>query len=243
MIALRLPDVDGVGFDLDGTLFDHPSAAAAGIRAVYADHGIDASGANVEAWFAAEARHFPRWASGELSFVEQRRERVRDLFTFLGRAQPDDEAADALFVDFLAAYRRHWRAYPDAIETLERLRASGVRIGVLTNGPIDQQRDKLDTVGLTAYVDVVCAADEMGVAKPDARAFAVLAERLGVARDRLVHIGDDADADLAGAQRAGVRTALVRSRGRAVAELPSALRRAAASRIAATDEAGDAIVR
>lgn len=233
MIALRLPDVDAAAFDLDGTLFDHPHAAAEGARVVLASRGLEPSDAHVELWFAAEARHFGRWLTGELSWDEQRRERVRDVFANTGLPRPSDAEADAVFDDFRVAYRAHWRAYADVVETLERLREQGVRIGVLTNGPLWQQQEKLDLTGLAPLVDVVCAADEIGAPKPERAAFDAVVAALDVPREKVVFIGDDAHADLAGAQGAGIRAALVRSRERGVAELPSALRRAAASRIAA----------
>lgn len=243
MIALRLPGVDAVGFDLDGTLLDHPAAAVAGVTALLHAHGIATTPAHADLWFAVEARHFGRWLTGESTWQQQRRDRVRDVFAANGLPSPDDEQADAAFEVFRAAYEQNWRAYPDVIETIERIRAAGVRIGVLTNGPGHQQREKLAAIGLSDLVDVMCAADEIGCPKPDADAFRQLTAQLDVDASRVIFIGDDEVADVRGAQAVGIRAALVRARHRGVAELPSALRRAAASMIAAADQAPGAIVR
>ncbi len=53
---------------------------------------------------------------------------------------------------------------------------------------------------------VVCAAEcGTGRGKPDAEAFAAVVERLGVAPERSVFVGDDPEADVAGAIRAGLQ--------------------------------------
>ena len=54
-----------------------------------------------------------------------------------------------------------------------------VRVGLLTNAT-SRLADELEVLRLGDEVDVVCNSWEMGVAKPDARAFTLAAERLGV---------------------------------------------------------------
>lgn len=228
MISFRLPGVDAVGFDLDGTLMDHPGAAVEGVRALVESLGVPHRAEHDRAWFDVEAVHFRRWLDGEVGFVGQRRDRIRDVFRALDLPEVDDPGAEAAFEVFRAAYSRSWRAYADVVETLERLRGAGVKIGVLTNGPGWQQREKLDRIGVLDLVDVVCATDEIGAAKPAAAAFDAFVAALGVPAERVVFVGDDPEADVFGARAAGIRAALVRSRERGVAELPSAVRRAAA---------------
>lgn len=234
MIPFTLPGVRAVGFDLDGTLLDHPAAAAAGARAVVRSLGVEATGAHEEHWFAAERVHFQRWLDGDTDWQQQRRDRIGDLYDFIGRQRPSDAHADAGFDVFRAAYADAWRPYPDVVETLERLRAGGVIVAILTNGPGWQQREKLEGIGIAHLVDVMCAADEIDAPKPDPRAFSALCAAVDVAPEHMLFIGDDAHADVAGAQASGIRAALVRARSRGVAELPSAVRRAAASMISDT---------
>lgn len=121
-----------------------------------------------------------------------------------------------------------WRAYAEAAETLAKLRASGRRIGVLADVTSDLAYERLMRAGLADAVDVVVGID-VGFAKPTHSAFRALETALDVDRERLVFIGDNMRVDIAGARDAGIRAALIRSSGRAIAELPSALRRAAAS--------------
>ncbi|GAA1700328.1 HAD family hydrolase [Microbacterium sediminicola] len=208
------PGWEAVGFDLDGTLFDHRGAATAGVAHLVRSLDRDPDPALTEAWFALETVHFEAWTSGRVSFTEQRRARVREFSALLDRDVPHDPAdADALFERYLIGYRRSWRAYEDAAPLLRELREGGVRVGILTNGPEAQQREKLRTTGLDHLVDVVCTAEGIGFSKPDARAFHALVRGLDTPTERIAFIGDHPEQDVAGARAVGIRAGLVRRDG------------------------------
>ena len=85
---------------------------------------------------------------------------------------------------------------------------SGWRIGVLTNGVPAIQHRKVTALGLRACVDTVVFASECGqkTGKPDPAAFRTVLARLGVPPERSVFVGDDLQADIAGARRVGLHT-------------------------------------
>jgi len=93
--------------------------------------------------------------------------------------------------------------------------AARYRLGLLTNGPADIQRHKLAHAGLAAEFDAVAVSGEIGVGKPDAAAFAVVAAGLGVRADEAVMVGDSWDRDILGALAAGM-AAIWLSNGRPV---------------------------
>ncbi|WP_206447640.1 HAD-IA family hydrolase [Agrococcus sp. KRD186] len=216
-----------VGFDLDGTLFDHRGSAAIAVRQFTIDLGREPTDRLVAVWFDIEAEHFEHWRTGSISFGEQRRRRLRAFLHLLAAEQPSDVGhADALFEQYLAHYRRSWRAFPDAAPTLAALRARGVRIGVLTNGNHAQQLDKLETIGLAPLIDAVCTSEEIGVTKPDPRAFKILASRLGSTPANMAFVGDNLDQDIAGARAAGMCAGLVQHDSKTPVKLDAALRAA-----------------
>ncbi len=205
MAALR-----AVGFDLDGTLFDHRTSARAGFDRFYQELGIAVSDSARSAWFAEEEKQFERWRSGEISFQEQRRERLRTVLPPLGIEPPsDDRGLDSLFDLYLREYRIAWQLFPDSIELLEVVRRLGYRIGLLTNGSEQQQLDKLRQTDLIGEFDVVCTSERLGVQKPDPRAFRALAAELGVAPSECLFIGDNPSQDAQGARSAGMPSLLV----------------------------------
>ncbi|MGH9151739.1 MAG: HAD family hydrolase [Acidimicrobiales bacterium] len=58
--------------------------------------------------------------------------------------------------------RSGYRLYPDALDVLSQFRSAGYLLGVVTNGPPDLQREKVETTGLNEYVDVVAVSGEVG---------------------------------------------------------------------------------
>lgn len=97
-----------VGFDLDGTLFDHRGAATAGAARFLESLGVHASAFAIGRWFAAETEQFERWRTGQISFPEQRRERLRAVLPALGVPIPaDDGGLDELFDARTGTSTRH----------------------------------------------------------------------------------------------------------------------------------------
>ena len=87
-------------------------------------------------------------------------------------------------------------------DVVNRLRASGIRVGVVTNGGRATQRAKLRRLRLT--FDAVVISGEVGVRKPDERIFRLALARLGVAAADATFVGDDPEWDLAPARRLGM---------------------------------------
>lgn len=96
-------------------------------------------------------------------------------------------------------------AYPDAVEVLKILREEGYLIGMISNGPSDGQRQKLEQAGLTDLVDSITVSGDIGVKKPDVRLFQLACERAGVKPEESVMVGDIFARDVLGAYRAGMQ--------------------------------------
>ena len=91
--------------------------------------------------------------------------------------------------------------------------AVGRRVGVITNGPADVQRAKVELLGVEALVDFVIISGEFGVHKPDPAIFRE-ALRLGdVPAHETVYIGDSAEHDVVGARAAGLAVVWVNRDG------------------------------
>lgn len=204
-----------VGFDLDGTLFDHRGSAQSGARRFLRSLGVVPTAAALESWFSTEDEQFERWRSGLISFQEQRRERLRTVLPLFDVALPIYGAElDALFDEYLHAYRESWRVFPDSLRTLQDLRSSGYTVGLLTNGTQAQQLEKLQVTGLADHFSAVCTSERIGVQKPDPRAFSILAAELGVEPSECLFVGDNPMHDVEGARAAGMRGLLVDRYGR-----------------------------
>jgi putative hydrolase of the HAD superfamily len=96
--------------------------------------------------------------------------------------------------------------FPDAVHTLARARAHGRAVGLVTNGPADVQRAKLDLLGLRAHVDFALISGEFGVAKPDPAIFHEALRLAGACAADALYIGDSPEFDVTGARAAGIRS-------------------------------------
>lgn len=214
------PPVSTVLLDLDDTLVDQATAAAEAVVAWAATLGVPGGPEELVArWEALSEPHYARWQARETTFAGQRRARVRELAPHLDLTE--DGAADEAFAGYLSRYRAAWRPFDDAVPTLRRLRADGLRLGVLTNGEEDQQREKLDRTGLSEHVDVLIASSTLPFGKPHPLAFSAAVERLGVRAEEVLMVGDSLDKDVRGALAAGLRAVLLdRSDAHAGVDVP-----------------------
>jgi putative hydrolase of the HAD superfamily len=201
------PPIKALLFDLDGTLVDHDTAAGVALgkalQAVPGHEQIDQAHARRRwRWLGEVAME--RYLSGELTFTGQRRLRVISLAAEFGLGTWDDPRADAWFAGYLRHYESAWRAYPDVRPALDALAGQCRRLGVLTNGDADQQREKLRRVGLAAELREVIVSSEAGAAKPDPRIFRTACARLGLAPYEVAYVGDRLQTDAVAATNAGL---------------------------------------
>ncbi|AOZ12960.1 HAD family hydrolase [Pseudomonas lundensis] len=122
------------------------------------------------------------------------------LFHALREAQYADAhaLADAAFEVFIEA-RHALEVFPQ-VEPMLAVLARDYALGVVTNGNADVRR-----IGLGHHFRFVLCAEDIGIAKPDARLFHEALSRGGVKAGAAVHVGDHPGDDIAGAQQAGLR--------------------------------------
>jgi len=191
----------GVVFDMDDTLYLERDYVRSGFRAV-ARHVADA--ADADAIFASLWGWFEAGVRG-------------DTFDRLLARFPD-VAARFDIATLVAAYRGHTPdidLLPAMRELLAGLRERGVRLGVLSDGPLPAQRAKALALGLDRLVDAVLLTDELGRDgwKPSTRGFEVLAERMGLAHNELVYVGDNPVKDFIAPRKLGWRAIRLRMAG------------------------------
>ena len=109
---------------------------------------------------------------------------------------------DAAFEIFYAG-RNQVELFPEVAAALPRL-AARFPLAALTNGNADLVR-----IGLDTHFAFTLGAREHGAPKPDASIFHAACARLGCAPHEVLHVGDDPDLDVLGAQRAGLRCAWI----------------------------------
>jgi putative hydrolase of the HAD superfamily len=95
-------------------------------------------------------------------------------------------------------------------EAVRRLKARH-RLGLLTNGPSDIQRLKLQGSGLAPQFESVAISGEVGVGKPEPAAFAEILGHLETKPHHAVMVGDSWARDIEGALAAGLPSVWIAS--------------------------------
>jgi putative hydrolase of the HAD superfamily len=93
-------------------------------------------------------------------------------------------------------------------EALDRLRAGGLRLGVVSNSD-GRVEEALIAAGLRDRFDVVLDSALVGVEKPDPAIFRAALGALGVAPAEALYVGDLYDVDVVGARAAGMEAVLL----------------------------------
>jgi putative hydrolase of the HAD superfamily len=127
-------------------------------------------------------------------------------------AEFDIAVDDAQLLAFLEAEHEVWNdAHRLAATThalLEALRADGLRLGIVSNAfdPPQLLHADLARMGVAERVDVAVFSSEVGRRKPDPTIFRAALDRLGVAPEEALHVGDRLYEDVRGAAGVGMRT-------------------------------------
>jgi putative hydrolase of the HAD superfamily len=190
-------------FDLDGTLVDHELAERVGAQELYDKYKEDLSiddKAFASLWTSLSYGYYEKFLTGELSFQEQKRMRIKGLFG----DHLTDQKADELFEEYLHFYKENWIAFPDAAPCLQQLKKLGYKLGVISNGDYQQQVEKLYYTGLLTYFDQVNTSSELGISKPNKEIFIKACKQANARTEECTYIGDNLEIDALASNNAGM---------------------------------------
>ena len=201
--------LSGVIFDLDDTLIDSTAAdLRVWLRVTRVLESVVPPSDHErlrERYVGVMPGHYAELAAGRVDLATFRRRRLDDAVS------PWGEIDDGLFEQYMLEKDRiveEVTTFPDTVPVLRSLRARGLRVGLLTNGPSDFQRQKLESTNLVAELDAIAISGEIGVAKPEREAFAIALSQLGSEARHTAMVGDSLTADIEGALGAGLAAAV-----------------------------------
>lgn len=191
-------------FDLDGTLLDHKSSEWFGVKAFYSEYKHETMQDEetfYKLWCQVSDKHFKRYLKGEISFNQQRIERMREVFAYSG-INLSDKDSEIRFATYLNKYEQNWKPFDDVIPCLKELR--GYKLGIISNGDLEQQSLKLERLGIKDYFVSIVTAGEVGVAKPDSNLFEIACSRVNEWPKDCYYIGDDLKTDILSCREIGM---------------------------------------
>jgi putative hydrolase of the HAD superfamily len=199
--------IQAVLFDLDDTIIDHQHSFRAGLK-----HVRDTSGALgmlsldqlCTAYQSLLERFHQYVLSGVYPVEVARYERFKALFSYVGHQATANEIQEVI-ARYQTVYAQEERLVPGIADVLSILRTTGVQIGLVTNNSGAEQRVKIARHQLEPLLDVIIISEEIGVAKPDPRAFDSALRQLDCPANRAVMVGDSWNNDIIGAVAVGMK--------------------------------------
>ncbi len=196
--------------DLDDTLCDYSQAMARGKNAVseyFKEIGVEPS-AFWRVYNEIEPMLFRDFTLKRLSTADYRTRRYEDVFQRLNMIVPAS-MIQTLNGLYMKETNDGVRLFPDAVPFLRNMKHLGIRTAILTNGPSDGQRSKIRALELQNKVDRIFVSSDIGVAKPEPKAFEYVLKSFAVRRDTACMIGDSLPDDVVGAHNSGIKSILL----------------------------------
>ena len=106
---------------------------------------------------------------------------------------------------------------PDAIPTLEALRARGHPLGLITVCSTDVA-ELWESSAFAGLFDATVFSCEVGISKPDPRIYEICCDHLDVQPGECLFVGDGANHELPGAERVGMTAVQLRAPGEELTE-------------------------
>ncbi|CAM4007468.1 HAD family hydrolase [Saccharibacillus endophyticus] len=109
-----------------------------------------------------------------------------------------------LLNDYLYTFRDHCVGFPYLTEMLDELKGMGVKLGIVSNGFDAFQRSNLSGLGITDDFDAILVSESEGLRKPDPAIFMRALQRLNLAPEETMFVGDHPVNDVEAGVRAGL---------------------------------------
>jgi 2-haloacid dehalogenase len=193
---------DALTFDCYGTLIDWEAGLLAAFRPSVGAHALRTDDEDL---LERYARHESALEQGPyLSYRTVLGAALRGVLRELGAEASTEE------VEAFSGSVAEWPAFPDSTDALARLK-DRFRLGVLTN--CDDDLFAASNRRLGVEFDWIVTAQQVGSYKPSEKNFYAAFERLGLPRERILHVAQSLFHDHLPAKRLGMTTVWIDRRG------------------------------
>ena len=175
--------IKGVIFDLDDTLYSEKEYVKSGYKVV-SDH----LGGGYE--------------ESLLNFFEAGKPAIDELLRELNRENEKEKV-----LEIYRSHKPNIHLYAGVSVMIETLKAKGVKVGIITDGRPEGQKNKLEALGVE--VDDVIITDELGgvqFRKPCDIAFRIMLTKWRLNPDEVVYVGDNPNKDFQAPRQLGIKS-------------------------------------
>jgi HAD superfamily hydrolase (TIGR01549 family) len=195
----------GIIFDLDNTLYNYTYCHTIALRTCieYLCKNTQISDPKI---FEAQYDRISKQLKNELPGVASSHNKAiyfKQLLENLGLGLSDQ---------FTNIHDLYWRtfyenmkSYDGLYEFIEWNHKNEIKIGILTDYETEYQIVKLEKLGLLKFVDHIVTSEEVGIEKPSKQAFLTILNKMKLAPEHVLMIGDNYEKDILGALEIGMK--------------------------------------
>ena len=198
-----------VFFDLDHTLWDFDNNAKEALMDLYVNYELETKTiVSFDLFYRTYLRHnailWDRYEKGYITTEELKWRRMwRTLLDF---KIADEKLSKDLAGSFLNILPTKKGVFDYTFEILDYLQNKGYQLHLITNGFEKTQRSKLHHSNLAQYFKHIVTSEISNSVKPKKEIFEYAIKKAGCKMQDGIMIGDNLEADIKGAQKAGMDT-------------------------------------
>lgn len=112
----------------------------------------------------------------------------------------------------ITIYRSHMpsiQLYPGVKDMIARIRRQGKKVGIITDGRPEGQRNKLEALQFVNLINCIIVTDELGgieYRKPNPKAFELIQQEFAVPFERMAYVGDNKIKDFIASDQLGMQS-------------------------------------
>ncbi len=194
-------------FDLDDTLLDFTGDEIKAIKTVFDKHSLPCGDDVIETYYGIE-----HWQSFQMGNINSKSVITNRLLVLLKMLEAENarQIADEYYELMLNSHK----LIKGALKWLRKLKASGYKLYIATNGYPEFQRKRIKDARIAGYFDGVFISEEIDLRKPTPAFFKYMFNRIPESnRSRYLLIGDAQTSDIFGGMNAGIDTCWFNPKG------------------------------
>lgn len=202
-----MKDIRAVYFDLDDTLCAYWAASRRALRQAIEEAGLKTPTEEaVQAWrdvfpaFSKEIKTDAWYAHYLESGEPTRTEHIRRTLNSIGEF--DESLAANISARYAELRNEYLELFADALPLLRKLHGR-YRLGLITNGPADIQRQEIARLGIEEFFEHILIEGEFKIGKPNRAIFEEAEAENGLKPEQMLFVGNAYEHDVQGAKNAG----------------------------------------
>jgi len=206
-------NIEGIAFDLDGTLYPNHRFNTVLLPFIFKEFRLLSAFGKARTVIRKEQEAPDFTPKPGSAFYTYQSEITAKLL----KAKPQliHDKIDKLMYKGWEPLFKKVKLYKRSIETLAALKEAGFKLGLMSDFPPET---KLEYLGLTNFPssqapiwDTVLCSEQCGALKPHSLPFLKLASAMSLPPEKILYVGNSRAYDVAGAAKAGMKTAWVKN--------------------------------